>query len=607
MSIKIIKLDDTITALQFDVMNCIRNEENISKVIDKSETLLKEIEINTEVATSTDQPKENNNPTVIDFFDYKPPKDWYMTLFNTILDYCSSNKITDTDTLEQGIKDLLTSFLKYDDVIRYLKTAKNFIVINSKHIILDTQNGNEWNTSSFEKNYKDTDVYLISIIGRIKSMTFSEIFSNSKICRLFKKYNKSGFKPYNPLKEKAALDNDTYNYYKPVFTVKPQLDKDLEKKFRHGAKFLLKVLWDHTERNTIKFKWLQGCIAHKVQYPAVTVQQCLAINGKKKCGKNTIYRTLAKDIFKDYGLIKQNLNGLTGRFNTDLCNKVVVVYDETKNVKTLDRLLKGIVGNPVLGVEFKGEDTTKGNKGEIDNFALIIFLSNDNDNSISVGERHLVGFVPQHRHPQKAFTKFYENYLNDPSIKEKLIHWLWYQLTMLDFKKFGYDPYVYPEFAKREAMRKIEEEPLNLEQCVLASFKQWHRDLSDNLERLERNEKIISDIFDKATLINIKSSIGTKQRYKSTDGTFSTPLYSLVLYCARDAFEHGFTKIQIKKEMCSGSISSIYCTNWSIIEEIKKILGKIYTEYDIYKKKQNDNRYLIPHPTKVLEALETNN
>ena len=105
-------------------------------------------------------------------------------------------------------------------------------------------------------------------------------------------------------------------------------DKDLEKKFRHGAKFLLKVLWDHTERNTIKFKWLQGCIAHKVQYPAVTVQQCLAINGKKKCGKNTIYRTLAKDIFKDYGLIKQNLNGLTGRFNTDLCNKVVVVYDE---------------------------------------------------------------------------------------------------------------------------------------------------------------------------------------------------------------------------------------------------------------------------------------
>ena len=134
MSIKIIKLDDTITALQFDVIDCIRNEENISNVIDKSETLLKEIEINTEVATSTDQ--ENKKPKVIDFFDYKPPKDWYMTLFNTILDYCSSNKITDTDTLEQGIKDLLTSFLKYDDVIRYLKTAKNFIVINSKKMAI---------------------------------------------------------------------------------------------------------------------------------------------------------------------------------------------------------------------------------------------------------------------------------------------------------------------------------------------------------------------------------------------------------------------------------------------------------------------------------------
>lgn len=595
-NIQIIKLDDTITALQFDVMDCIRNEENISKVIDKSETLLKEIEINTEVATSTDQ--ENKKPKVIDFFDYKPPKDWYMTLFNTILDYCSSNKITDTDTLEQGIKDLLTSFLKYDDVIRYLKTAKNFIVINSEHIILDTQNGNEWNTSSFEKNYKDTDVYLISIIGRIKSMTFSEIFSNSKICRLFKKYNKSGFKPYNPLKEKATFHNNSFNHYTPLFKEEPRIDKNLEKKFRHGAKFLLNVLWDYTEHNIIKLNWLLGYIAHMVQYPAVVVQQCIAINGRKNIGKNTIFKLVA-DLFGIgiYGDIKQNMNGLTGTFNTDLYHKVVIIYDETKDVKNIDRIIKGIVGNPVIGIERKGKD-----KEVIDNFSHIFFLSNDIDVSFSIGERHLVGFFPTRK--KRTFTRFYEDCLNDPSVKEKFIHWLWHQLTMLDFKKLGYDPFVYPNFAKRDAQRIIEDEPQNLEQCVFASMRQWHKELADNLTRLDQAEKITSDIFDKAMLINIKSSIGTKHRYRSTDGTYSTPLYSLVLYCARSAFERGFTKIQTKQEVFNGAITSIYCPDWEIIKYIKLILGKIFVEYDIYEKKQNDNRYLIPHPAEVLMAID---
>ena len=596
MSIKIIKLGDTITALQFDVIECIRNEENISKVIDKSETLLKEIEINTEVATSTDQ--ENKKPKGIDFFDYKPPKDWYMTLFNTILDYCSNNKITDTDTLKQGIKDLLTLFLKYDDVIHYLQTAKRFVVIQSEHFILDTENNIKWNTINFEKSYKSGRSYLVQTKGKIQKKSFSKIFADSEICSLFKEYNKSDFKPYNPLKEKVALPIDTYNYYKPVFKEEPLVDKNLEQRFRYGARFLLDALWDFAEHDRIKYKWLLGYIAHTVQYPAVTVQQCLAINGIKRCGKNTIFGLFA-ELFGSYGFIKQNLNSLTGTFNTDLYHNVICVYDETKDVKTLDRIIKSIVGNSMQGITRKGIDAES-----IECYAHIIFLSNEIDVSYSVGERHLVGFFPKHRQPQNAFTRFYENCLNDPSVKEQFLHWLWYQLTMLDFKKLGYDPFVYPEFAKIEAKRIIEEEPQNLEQCVFASMRQWHKELADNLTRLEQAAKITSDIFDKAMLINIKSSIGTKHRYKGINGTFSTPLYSLVLYCARSAFERGFTKIQTKQEVYNGSITLIYCPDWEIIEKIKSILGRIFREYDIYKKKQNDNRYLIPHPAEVLMAID---
>jgi hypothetical protein len=428
--------------------------------------------------------------------------------------------------------------------------------------------------------------------------SFSKIFADSEICSLFKEYNKSDFKPYNPLKEKVALPIDTYNYYKPVFKEEPLVDKNLEQRFRYGARFLLDALWDFAEHDRIKYKWLLGYIAHTVQYPAVTVQQCLAINGIKRCGKNTIFGLFA-ELFGSYGFIKQNLNSLTGTFNTDLYHNVICVYDETKDVKTLDRIIKSIVGNSMQGITRKGIDAES-----IECYAHIIFLSNEIDVSYSVGERHLVGFFPKHRQPQNAFTRFYENCLNDPSVKEQFLHWLWYQLTMLDFKKLGYDPFVYPEFAKIEAKRIIEEEPQNLEQCVFASMRQWHKELADNLTRLEQAEKITSDIFDKAMLINIKSSIGTKHRYKGINGIFSTPLYSLVLYCARSAFERGFTKIQTKQEVYNGAITSIYCPDWEIIEKIKSILGRIFREYDIYKKKQNDNRYLIPHPAEVLMAID---
>ena len=532
------------------------------------------------------------------FFDYDPPNDWYITLFNTILDYCASNKITDTDTLKQGIKDLLTLFLKYDDVIHYLQTAKRFVVIQSEHFILDTENNIKWNTSNFEKSYKSGRSYLVQTKGKIQKKSFSKIFADSEICSLFKEYNKSDFKPYNPLKEKVALPIDTYNYYKPVFKEEPLVNKNLEQRFRYGARFLLDALWDFAEHDRIKYKWLLGYIAHTVQYPAVTVQQCLAINGIKRCGKNTIFGLFA-ELFGSYGFIKQNLNSLTGTFNTDLYHNVICVYDETKDVKTLDRIIKSIVGNSMQGITRKGIDAES-----IECYAHIIFLSNEIDVSYSVGERHLVGFFPKHRQPQNAFTRFYENCLNDPSVKEQFLHWLWYQLTMIDFKKLGYNPFVYPEFAKIEAKRIIEEEPQNLEQCVFASMRQWHKELADNLTRLEQAEKITSDIFDKAMLINIKSSIGTKHRYKGINGTFSTPLYSLVLYCARSAFERGFTKIQAKQEVYNGAITSIYCPDWEIIEKIKSILGRIFREYDIYKKKQNDNRYLIPHPAEVLMAID---
>lgn len=597
---KIIKLGDTITALQFDVMDCIRNEKNISKVIDKSETLLKEIEINTEIATSTDQ--ENKKPKVIDFFDYKPPKDWYMTLFNTILDYCASNKITDTDTLKKGIEDLLTLFLKYDDVIHYLQTAKRFVVIQSEHLILDTENNIKWNTINFEKSYKSGRSYLVQIKEKIQKKSFSKIFADSEICSLFKEYNKSGFKPYNPLKEKATFHNNSFNHYIPLFKEEPRIDKNLEKKFRGGAKVLLDVIWDFAEHDRDKYKWLLGYIAHAVQYPAVTVQQCLAINGIKKCGKNTIFELFA-ELFGSYGFVKGNLNSLTGPFNSDLYQKVICVYDETKDAKTLDRIIKSIVGNLIQGVTRKGIDAES-----IECYVHIIFLSNEIDVSFSIGERHLVGFFPKHRQPQKAFTQLHENCLNDPSVKEKFLHWLWYQLTMLDFKKLGYDPFVYPEFAKRDAQRIIEEDPQNLEQCIEGCFNLWHKDLLINLERLERNEKIISDIFDKATLINIKSSIGEYQRYQRNN-EYSTHLYSLVSYCAKRAFNLKFIDTKITEHYIQGHIDTFFCDGIerkdiqevADIKKIKRILGKIYTECDIYDK-NDDKSFHIDHPLEVLQA-----
>lgn len=606
MSIKIIKLGDTITALQFDVMNCIRNEENISKVIDKSETLLKEIEINTEVATSTDQPKENNNPTVIDFFDYKPPKDWYMTLFNTILDYCTSRNIINEKTINKGIEQLLKKFVKYSELIDYLDNAKKFIVLNSESIILDTENGNKWNTSSFEKNYIDTDVYLIFSERIIKSMTFSEIFAKSKICGLFKTYNKSDFKPYNPLREKVALDNDTYNYYKPVFTVAPQLDKDLEKKFRHGAVFLCKVLKNMAENNLTKYRWLLGYIAHMIQYPATLVQQYIVINGPRNIGKNTIMQPLA-DMFGEYGIIKQDMNGLTGRFNTDLDRKVFVCLDETEDGKKSERIFKGLIGNKSVGVEGKAKD-----RKQIKNFTHVVMMSNEIDGPFGLGERKGVGFFP--KKIDWKFDRYYrdcvlksddkENKDTDPVKYNQFLNYLWYQLSQIDFVALGYDPTSYPNFARKAVLKAMLEHPQSLDQSVLGSCIEYHRILLESIKKLECGQEISSKLFDIKTLKNLKSSIGQLERYNNKETKkLSTYLNMIVCYCAQRAYDDGFTTTRVNPVIEAGHLVYI---NWSggknEIGKIKDKLGKLYREYNIYPK-DGDMRYKIMHPADVLKNI----
>jgi len=603
MSIKIIKFGDTITALQFDVIECIRNEENISKVIDKSETLLKEIEINTEVATSTDQ--ENKKPKVIDFFDYKPPKDWYMTLFNTILDYCTSRNIINEKTINKGIEQLLKKFVKYSELIDYLDNAKKFIVLNSESIILDTENGNKWNTSSFEKNYRNTDDYLIDT-DRIKSMSFPEIFANSKICGLFKIYNKSDFKPYNPLKEKAALDNDTYNYYKPVFTVAPQLDKDLEKKFRHGAVFLCKVLKNMAENNLTKYRWLLGYIAHMIQYPSTLVQQYIVINSSRDIGKNTIMQPL-EDMFGEYGIIKQDMNGVTGRFNTDLDRKVFICLDETEDGKKSERIFKGLIGNKSIGVERKGKD-----RKQIKNFTHVFMMSNEIDSPFGLGERKGVGFFPEK--PNLSFERYYrdcvlksdaKNKDVDPVKYNQFLNYLWYQLSQIDFVALGYDPISYPKFARKAVLKAMQEHPQNLDQSVLGSCIEYHRILLESIKKLECGQEISSKLFDIKTLKNLKSSIGQLERYNNKETKkLSTYLNMIVCYCAQRAYDDGFTTTRVNPVINEGHleyINSIGGKN-EIIKSVKDKLGKLYREYNIYPK-DGDMKYKIMHPADVLKNI----
>ena len=314
-----------------------------------------------------------------------------------------------------------------------------------------------------------------------------------------------------------------------------------------------------------------------------------------------------EDMFGEYGIIKQDMNGVTGRFNTDLDRKVFICLDETEDGKKSERIFKGLIGNKSIGVERKGKD-----RKQIKNFTHVIMMSNEIDSPFGLGERKGVGFFPEK--PNLSFERYYrdcvlksdaKNKDVDPVKYNQFLNYLWYQLSQIDFVALGYDPISYPKFARKAVLKAMQEHPQNLDQSVLGSCIEYHRILLESIKKLECGQEISSKLFNIKTLKNLKSSIGQLERYNNKETKkLSTYLNMIVCYCAQRAYDDGFTTTRVNPVITEGHleyINSIGGKN-EIIKSVKDKLGKLYREYNIYPK-DGDMKYKIMHPADVLKNI----
>jgi len=120
-------------------------------------------------------------------------------------------------------------------------------------------------------------------------------------------------------------------------------------------------------------KYILGWMAYCVQYPENIPGVALILIGKQGTGKS-LWVELFGQIFGKHYICLQSQESLTGRFNSQLANKVLVFADEAVwkgDYKAIEKL-KNNTTNPKLNLEKKGKDQIV-----YDSYMHIIMASNN--------------------------------------------------------------------------------------------------------------------------------------------------------------------------------------------------------------------------------------
>ncbi len=141
-------------------------------------------------------------------------------------------------------------------------------------------------------------------------------------------------------------------------------------------KHIKEVLADGNES---RYEYIIAWLKHLVQYPHVKNRVVLAFIGNQGCGKNSIFEFIMKYVVGERICCMLNdLDKLTGRFNSILVNKVLIVLDEASNVgrdrdyhKKFNKM-KSLITETKQILERKGIDPI-----EIFDYSNYVVLSNN--------------------------------------------------------------------------------------------------------------------------------------------------------------------------------------------------------------------------------------
>lgn len=290
--------------------------------------------------------------------------------------------------------------IKYEDVVEYCKRTFAFVF-------------NGGNGFWITKNYKDEDIHfeiLKNLCGDSLDITFTnssnvsddgEIVENKfqlvQVLKSLKQeiaYDYFDFIPYSPtqIKNDSDLLNKTKNIFNLFTGFKATPIWDLDGYYNDYYK-KVDILFSHIKNiwckgNEKAYEYILDWLAYLFQYPNKKIGIMIVLKSiKQGAGKNIIFDFIRDYVYgQKYCLEINNMEQLTGKFNSLLQNKLLTLADEVGMFGTDHRnsdKLKNIITQPKQNIERKGMDSFKIN--DYNNF--IALTNNDWAFKIEAGDR----------------------------------------------------------------------------------------------------------------------------------------------------------------------------------------------------------------------------
>jgi hypothetical protein len=205
------------------------------------------------------------------------------------------------------------------------------------------------------------------------------------------------------------------------------VDKYDEIKIQPIINHFMEVYSNHNEKH---FNYIISYLARMVQYPNRKSQTAICLVGPEGAGKNIIFNWIIKYIVgTKFSFITDRMDYLTGRFNSSIINKLLIICDESsdKNNYHVDmNRLKALITNETIAVELKGFEVE-----EYENMSSIFMFSNDlNCFQLSYENRRIAAFLLSNKYCRdKNYFDQLETHLNQETANHFLTYLFQYDIS----------------------------------------------------------------------------------------------------------------------------------------------------------------------------------
>jgi len=179
-----------------------------------------------------------------------------------------------------------------------------------------------------------------------------------------KQYQGIYFEPYSLMSPPTEETEDYYNLFQgwPINPVEGDCN----------------LFWEHVEEVVCDgddelYRYVRKWMAHAIQYPKELPEVALVLRGGQGVGKDMFARHFG-ELFGQHYLPVSSMDQVAGRFNGHLADVLLLQANEAawNGNRSNEGILKGMITDPVLSLEYKGKDITR-----VNNYKRLIICSNE--------------------------------------------------------------------------------------------------------------------------------------------------------------------------------------------------------------------------------------